>query len=282
MISAVTAILTTTSIISTTMNKNYKRASILAALSIAFSLSTHSAYAATITVGPLNDITQYDYQTIQDAVDAASGQDLVFVTEGEYTENIRIPANSQIRIRGNDDDPEKVVIHGNIQFQTSNSLTQAVLRSMTIRATGLNYAVQSSQSISLMNMRIVGGRDGVVMKDGNIDITTTTIRRAERYGLLLSKDAESLWMYTSIVKKNKKAGIRIEGDFYGRITDSQLLGNGRGITLEDAHLLNTGNDYGLVYSELRHNKTAILLIRSSLQRTGNSFEQNDKRTKIVE
>ena len=199
-----------------------------------------------------------------------------WVKSPEYNENVVIPKNSEISITGEIGDPSSVVLHGNITFQDSASNTAAVLEDFTIKADGLQYAIQSSQNISLRDMRIRGGNDGVIMKAGNIDINNSFIRRAQHHGLVLQKAAGSLWVYTSTFKKNKAAGIRIDGNFYGRITNSNFLSNRKGLTLKDAELLNAGSDYGLKDCVLRHNFIGVLLINSTMNRSHNTFENNTK------
>lgn len=242
--------------------------------------SSAPAKAANLYVG-----TERDHQTIQAAVDAAENGDYIYVDDGVYQETVRVPKNLHFRLYGNTENPNNVVIKGNILFaeKTNSSPDWPIITSLMIDAKGKEYGVQSPTTIELWDVRIKNATYGVSVTGGSLLINKSIIRHSKEDGIVY-QGGGSFWIRNSYIKKNRKAGLHIIGDYFGRITHSRLVKNGRGVTVENGTFLYPENEQyeGLYKSTIKENQTGILLINeSTLKRSKNSFVKNGERVRTV-
>jgi len=165
--------------------------------------------ANSLTVGSISD---ENFTSIQDAVDAAEPEDTIFVSPGTYIENLKIDKN--VRIWSVSRNPEDTIISSADPYKNTVEI--------------------SANSVSFSGFGIENSKKTGILLAGvkNCFINNNKVR-GEEYGIFL-KNSEGNTISDNILVLNEK-GIRFEGSNSNTIQDNIIAYNyGSGISLEES------------------------------------------------
>lgn len=169
-----------------------------------------AASAANLHVDPE---AEGGYTTIQAAVDAANVGDTIFVSPGNYTENLKI--DKQVRIWSDSRNPENTIVIPADPAQSAVEITGD-------RVTFSGFGAGDSEKAGIL---LTGAK--------NCYINNNRVQNSE-YGILLQQGAEDNSINGNIVTLNE-IGIRFEGSNSNTIQDNLIAYNyGPGISLEES------------------------------------------------
>jgi parallel beta-helix repeat protein len=201
-------------------------------------ISTSNASADTITV---DDSGGADYTKIQDAVNASSDGDTVFVYSGTYYENVIV--NSMINLTGEDMD-STVVDGGGSKVVVNISANGVNINGFTITGGGSSY------------------EDGGIKLDGvqNCYISSNNISSNKWMGVFITMSSYNI-ISDNLVSHNQMNGIYLESSSNCNISNNNITENwADGIYLYSSSTNNTiwknillNNDNGLTIDESPYN-----------------------------
>lgn len=169
-----------------------------------------AASAANLHVDPE---AEEGYTTIQAAVDAANAGDTIFVSPGNYVENLKI--DKQVRIWSDSRNPGNTIVKPADPAESSVEITGD-------RVTFSGFGVGDSEKAGIL-----------LTAATNCYINNNRMQNSE-YGILLQQGAEGNNINGNIVTLNE-VGIRIEGSKSNTIQDNLVAYNyGPGVSLEES------------------------------------------------
>jgi parallel beta-helix repeat protein len=187
-----------------------------------------------------------DFSTIQEAVDAASEGDTVFVKRGTYNESVCI--DQPISLVG--EDPATTKIVGEYQLNG----TVVLIRHNNVSVTG--FTVQPSaysfsrKGIHLLHVSHCSLVDNVILNNGvgvwlygssENNITGNTVDGpVERSYGILAEYSPNNWIFDNIVTENYY-GIRLESDGNSVCGNTIVSNSKKGITIRSNNNIVTGN-----------------------------------------
>jgi parallel beta-helix repeat protein len=233
---------------------------LVSTLTMAFKIQPVRAEPRTWTV---DDDGPADFTSIQDAVNAASTGDTVYVKNGTYYENVDV--NKSISLTG--ESKENTIVDGGgtaavIYIEEDNVLVTG----FTVRNSGWGYYYYESSGITIDRASFCNISDNIATNirygisswlGQNNSISRNTIPNADQgisfngpyYNKIISNSISNtvvgigLWVnsYYSIVVNNtisnsSDAGIHLDNTPYALITDNILTDNYYGIYLYQSHI----------------------------------------------
>ena len=211
---------------------------ILAAILVASVLAAGAAQAAIITVGPGGPPT-YDHATIQAAINAASGGDVISVAAGTYVENLSIPPGK---------DTLKLIGHSKDDtiLAPASGTAITVGSPVTIKGFHINQSDAGSAILIAWGSSGVSGTetDPGVIEDNKIESPTDNRGNGINYKDYVSE----YWEIKNNVLINRKLAIYLNQASHLLISGNTLTGYKEGIGMnwngEPAHHLTiTSNNF---------------------------------------
>jgi parallel beta-helix repeat protein len=169
------------------------------AVSIAIICTCSAVSASTLRVGPS---AQGNYTSIQAAIDAANPEDTIFVSPGNYTENLKI--DKQVRVWSDPKRPEYTII-------SSTDPTKSTVEISGNKVSFSGFTVEGSEKaqISLKGVK-------------NCYINNNIVQRSE-FGILLNNSNNNTISDNNITLNQK--GIRLENSDSNGIEDNIIAYN---------------------------------------------------------
>lgn len=190
--------------------KKLQALKITAALILAIVFMSSAASAANLHVDPE---AEEGYTTIQSAVDAAVAGDTIFVSQGNYTENLKI--DKELRIWSDSRNPQDTII-------TPADPAESAVEITANRVTFSGFGVENSEKAGIL---LTGAT--------NCYVNNNRVQNSE-YGILLQEGAESNDINGNIITLNE-VGVRLEGSNSNTIQKNLIAYNyGSGISLEES------------------------------------------------
>lgn len=194
-----------------------------------FILPAEKCQAATLDVG-----SGYDYENIQDAIDAANNSDTIRVHSGTYEEFIEI--NKEITLQG--DGTSSVII--NSKSQSGPTLHTITIKSSNITISGFTikntYHASSKHSCILLsasssrctisnNIIKEGGNGIYLITSTDNTITGNTIEENEDNGISLGYFSNNNQINNNIIQNSETTGIKISRSAENNFYDNSITSN---------------------------------------------------------
>ena len=158
------------------------------------------AALAFVLVGSASALTIYvptDYPTIQQAIDAASPGDTVFVYNGTYYEGNGVSiSKNRITLQG--EDKNSTTIHGKwtaekVVYVTGNYVNVSVFSVTGSREEGYEIYVDSGDNCVISDNIIIGGNYGIYLRDSDSStVSHNNASNTEMNGICLVESSECL------------------------------------------------------------------------------------------
>jgi parallel beta-helix repeat protein len=210
-----------------------------------------------------------DYSTIQQAINAASPGDTIYVKADTYYENVVL--NKTVSLVG--ENRENTVIDGGgIEPVVSVGAHNVVVVNFTIRNGGYGIKLGGSSNTIRNNIVVKHDHAGISVYGSNNTLTGNTITNIAEIGISISSSNNSvseniiadnfagigLWgaSYNSISRNNitnNSYGIVLGQSWYNTLSNNNISANGLGIHLDSSYFNN------LVDNILTYNGNGILL-----------------------
>jgi hypothetical protein len=169
-------------------------------------------------------------ESIGEKVSLVPEGSLIKLTQGEWKENILIGKSLHLKGAGKN----KTLIWGKadclpvIKIFSQNEEIEVTIEDLRIsgakRWDGLQ--IQGQAKVNLINLEISeNDLSGLVFNAKELTIKSSNILSNRGYGIL-AQDEGKLALFNSIVAKNRKDGIRIEGKVRAKIIHNQIQENG--------------------------------------------------------
>ena len=200
-----------------------------------FILPADMCKAIEITVGPDES---YDYDSIQDAIDAAEENDTIIVTSDTYYENIEInkpltisgASSSNTHIIGNNSNKNTVEI-------TSDNVILSGFSIDNLEGKNNHYKcilIQSVQECSISDSIIKNGEDGIYLLSANyITIDNNVIQDSNNKAIKLSSSSHNT-INNNIIQSNGDVMYVIASDS-NEIFENDILSNNYGVYIQNSN-----------------------------------------------
>ena len=171
-----------------------------------------------------------NYTKIQDAINAASDGDTIFVYSGVYYENVAI--NKRITLIGEDRDT--TIINGGGNGKSVNiTLNHAIISGFTISGGGIQ--IYHTNHVSILNCSFSYNSNGIYLDSSlNNNIYNCNIYNNSNDGIY-AYYSNSNSIYDCNVSNNGNAGIRLRYSYNNSIYNCNISNNGNGIVLESSY-----------------------------------------------
>ena len=172
-----------------------------------------------------------DYPTIQEAINAASDEDTIFVRNGTYYENVVV--NRSVSLIGENRDT--AVIDGKRSgIVVEVTVSNVSIKNFTIRGGSSNIWISycSNVSISNSNVKNAGATGIMVTHSSTICVSHNTIENNSGWGGIYVSDSSNVLIHKNNATNNGEySGIHISGSSNVLILDNKANNNGFGIRL---------------------------------------------------
>lgn len=140
------------------------------------------------------------YTTIQNAINAASNGDTIYVCDGTYNENLSI-SNKSLSIIGYSNDPSRVIVQNsgsnNDTIKISTYVNSLTFSNITFKNTSSKYVMNFSakpNSVIIKNSRIEGNGSDTLYFDkgiGSLSISNTSISNKSSRGIQINGSSDN-------------------------------------------------------------------------------------------
>lgn len=213
---------------------------------------------------------EYEYKSIQQAIDNASNGTIIYVHEGTYYEILTINKSIKLIAEG----PEVIIDCKNqskigqtiaIQINANNTQIQGFKLKKTsgtasvegIKIQSSNNTIENNEIIgitmgivinkqtnnnNLINNTIIGSYHGIDIEESKLNkISKNNITNTALYGLYLHLGSDSNILENNIITENDY-GIRIKGSKYNNVRNNTIIENKKGL------YCCCGANYNIIYN----------------------------------
>lgn len=193
-----------------------------------------SQAATEVTVG---DSSDYDYQSIQTAIDQAGATDTIIkINPGTYSENLEISAGQQITLSNVEEDATLTIIKGKIKIKKNAELT---VDSLKINAAEKKIGLKVSGLVVFTNSIVRKARTDVkVTTNGTFHSSGSKIIKATQNGVFL-KGAADVYLESITLKKNKVGLKAKQNSLVFTLRQSDITQNTTAIKIIDSLVENS-------------------------------------------
>lgn len=168
-----------------------------------------------------------DYATIQDAIDAASPGDTVYVLSGTYNENVSI--EKSLTLEGEGKNNTIISTMSVAPIIDIRGTSNVIIRNLTIKNDGREGVyIRNSSDISLVNNNISGVYRECVRIEGSTDISIVgnSINASTRTGMTLISTNDST-ISNNMIFNNLQHGIYLSSSDNNTFTGNTISNNSR-------------------------------------------------------
>jgi len=192
-----------------------------------------------------------DFDTIQEAVDAAAADDIVQVAAGEYFESVLVKPGLILMGAGMD----RTVIHGRLMLESGDAHVITGFRvtregtPLSVNAGGIAKDCTGRPGVTLTANQIDGFGTGIALAEcPQIELTRNLLKRNQR-GMVIGDSTGQVT--DNLVLYNQKAGVVINGCTL-RVSHNTLVGNGfaEAIAEGGAALVTTGSNIDRAHNNI--------------------------------
>lgn len=235
---------------------------LLGTLTLTFNIHQVKAQQQTWTV---DDDGGADFMRIQDAINAASSGDTIFVYNGTYYEHITL--NKSLMLVG--EDKRTTIIDGSLNGTAITVVADNVkISEFTIQNgyEGINIQLSDGNTISHNNITL-SEFEGLVLEDSKGNIVNDNIVSFNGWDGVYMYNTSAVALFNNVITFNNSSGVFMEAS-YNNTMEYSLLGNNTffGIRLDDS------NEISIVGNIVSWNELAGI---SFFNLTGSNFCSNN-------
>lgn len=183
-----------------------------------FLLITYSINCFALSKSENEIVVPIDYTTIQDAINAASPYDVIYVKSGVYKEKLLV--DKPLFIRGVAGETVSIVTEDDadiITIEASNVTVSNFLISRSVGFSSKSAGVRLSNASCCVieNNTIVGNFIGVLIEGGSLNLVQNNVITMNRYGIFVRRyqhyvESYSNVIFNNLITNNSWNGIEID------------------------------------------------------------------------
>ncbi|MCZ7358352.1 MAG: right-handed parallel beta-helix repeat-containing protein [Candidatus Methanoperedens sp.] len=219
------------------MNKKFGLIAFVTIGTILFFVASATITSASTIYVPDNHIT------IQEAVNASNGGDMIIVRDGTYSENIKV--NKRLTIRSENGSAFSKIIAANPKNNVFTVTADYVnIKGLTITGTTSNKLTEFAAGIylelgvdycNISDNNVSNNGDGIwLWNSGNNIIANNIANSNENIGIFVVSISDNNTIINNIVNFNNVSGIELWGSNNNMIVNNTASGNDRGVYLWDS------------------------------------------------